>query len=274
MWSSPGRRVSQGSPASPACIARARQAWRPRQRPREAGKGLTPKSQHHRQDGAGGQERRERQRLPRGRAAVPHQQQRPERCGKDESEEEGLRGEAGEPEDDEEGELDVAHAEGGGPDEAEREYERDEADAGKQPRRMNPFRREQRTAGKRCGEHDSVRDAVLREVDGSDGTERRAEDHQPRELGPLGVEAETGCEEDKRAAASRSGFLSRVHGARGSAVARAFTVSVGSPTTRRSMVGTSRSTSTLTEAEVALACARSSGSLSSTASAVARAWLG
>src|SRR6266540_1531839 len=231
-------------------------------------------SQHDRQERAGAQERREGQGATTGRAPVPHDQQRPERSGENESEEERLRREPGEPEDEEERQLDVAHAERGGPAEAEGKYERDQAEAGEEALGVNPLGREQASAGKRCWNDDPVGNAVLGEVDRRNGTERGAEDEEARQLRSPGVEANARREEDKRPDGCRSGFSLRCHGARGSAVAVAFTVRVGRPTRRRSRVGISRSTSTLTVEGLALACARSSGSVARTASAVACASLG
>ena len=94
---------------------------------------------------------------------------------------------------------------------------------------------------------------MLGHVHTDEGAERGTEHGHARELHERGVEVDRRHRKDDTGSDRRSEHVGSPHGARGSAVARAFTVRVGSPTSRRSIVGISRETSTLTAPGLALA---------------------
>src|SRR5207237_265640 len=90
-----------------------------------------------------------------------------------------------------------------------------------------PSGRSEEGARRRRRNHEPVGDPVLDYVDVGERAECSAEHRDARETRAVGVQVDTGSGEEERAADRRADRRSRFHGSRGLAVARAFTVSVG-----------------------------------------------
>ena len=173
---------------------------------------------------------------------------------------------ASEARDDQQGELDVAHTERSGPEQTQDEDERDE-----RARRGVPCARRPRAVARRIGPWPGPRScSECGARPGRRRRERRGHHRAPtRALDERGVHVDSRHGEEDGTEERRTEHAGSPHGARGSAVARAFTVSVGSPTSRRSTSGSRGKPppSPIRSSPLAWACRP--GSPASTATAVA-----
>src|SRR5205823_12080228 len=132
----------------------------------------------------------------------------------------------------EQGEPDVAHSERSRPEQPADEHEDHEREAADELP-LNALYEEQRAAPNNRRAHDPVGKSVLGQVSVGEGAEGGAEEYDAREPPSGAVDVRNRAREDDGPGERRSDGGRKLHGALGSAVARALTVSVWTPTSRR-----------------------------------------